>query len=84
MADWTSLNEIEADIPIEPELGDLWRSRDQKVSAHVTDVLPFSPRDEKPKPITRVGALFVQGAQQKHDWIAIEDFRKRYTFRRRA
>lgn len=87
MSDWTRAGDVDADIPIEPAIGDLWRKKGTAGAdglAHVTDVVPFTPKDQPPKPITRVCVLIVVGHQEKREWHDAAEFRKKFVLRRRA
>lgn len=87
MSEWTRAGDVDADIKIEPAVGDVWAKkggRDERAFAWITDIVPFPVRDEKPKPVRRVCILTVKGTEERRDWITVDELRTRFVFRRRG
>ncbi len=87
MSDWTPLNQIDTgEATPQPAIGDIWVDRrhlkhPEKGYAWVTDTLPFTPKDAKPKPVERVCVEFTGG---RREWLTVGELRKRFMYRRRA
>lgn len=86
--EWSRVGNLSPDIDVQPAIGDTWVDRHfleqswpvGRVS--ITDVLPFTPKDEAPKPVERVTIEYQQtGARES---MPVAELRRRFAFRRKA